>query len=621
MKDHHPVVLRYSEATGWDAIEAEAEGDGLVAGTGHFSDFLVGVRKLGDRLADKLIPTVDWIVYQSGLVLKRTQPPECETKTSTFPKWVTVTDIEQDENSRVRWCTEVRGDSLVVRVRGNRPYAQVLALRDLVGSVPAASLRSSTDPITEGAAAALGAASGGRFFWVRSDQQLDLVFDQPATGPAVQTIKIDPIPDLAGTIAVKVAQEAAKQNPDVYSQIFARWDCITKIARLLVPKPEGEAVAEAFALVDECLGDLMPPNAKALLAAKRLVTQVPDYATDIANGNPQLDWVVARRALDWRNTHYTTDCAAVKQGDPLQVDVRDGSGVALANEPQRYQVTVVAVATGSLTGPGSQEAAVLLRCHPDPSNFSRTEVQVFRSSGDKIATLQPPDLHPEGTGLSPDFAEARFTVTNGRLLTGADYYAAGDCHAGGPTLHHDIDWAWNGAGFEPRAAPVTPGPGHTCGPALSEASQLVLDGIGPIRVGMSIAEAEASARTTLPAGVGPNSTDDCSTIRPSSGPAGLSFIVSHGQIRRVDVRSPSRIATKSGIRIGDTESDVMARYPGQIRVSPHGLNPRGGGHYLRLIASDASSSPFEIIFETDGQRVTSFRSGFVREVEFVEGCA
>lgn len=41
---------------------------------------------------------------------------------------------------------------------------------------------------------------------------------------------------------------------------------------------------------------------------------------------------------------------------------------------------------------------------------------------------------------------------------------------------------------------------------------------------------------------------------------------------------------------------------------------------MRLTSSDPAFAPFEIIFETDGQKVTSMRSGFSKEVELVKGC-
>jgi hypothetical protein len=291
------------------------QGDDLVAQIGHFSDFLVGIRKLGDKLAEKLIPITDWIVFQSGLVLKRTTPPVCANGTNTFPKWLTVTDTDQDENSRVRWCTEVREDKLVLRVRGNRPYAQLLALRDLTGGPPF-----SSDPFTMPISTAMLVSDGGRFFWVRSDTQLDIVFSQPTSGPAVQTIKVDPIPDLAGTIGVKLAQEAMKESPDALSQILGNWDCITRIARARLPMPDAEAIANAFALAEECLGHLLPPKAKTLLGAKNAVTQVPDYATDMANGQSQIDFVVGRSTDSTTTTSTTSSTTTTSTTAPARGD-------------------------------------------------------------------------------------------------------------------------------------------------------------------------------------------------------------------------------------------------------------------------------------------------------------
>ncbi len=394
MRDRQPVLLRYSEGTGWEALESELQGDDLVAQTGHFSDFLVGIRKLGDKLAEKLIPITDWIVFQSGLLLKRTTPPVCANGTNAFPKWLTITDTDQDENSRVRWCTEVRDDKLVLRVRGNRPYAQLLALRDLVGGSPL-----SSDPFTMPISTAMGTSTGGRFFWVRSDTQLDIVFSQPTSGPAVQTIKVDPIPDLAGTIGVKLAQEALKESPDALSQILGNWDCITRIARARVPMPDAEAIANAFALADECLGHLLPPKAKLLLGAKNAVTQVPDYATDMANGQPQIDFVVGTR----REPTTTTSTSTTSSTTTTSTTVPPSSSLALAIDgigPILFRTSMDQAMAGLTAALGP----------PDYLNAWATSSSCLRGrSGSRLVVWG--ELAVEFDGLTPEAA----------VLTGYQY--------------------------------------------------------------------------------------------------------------------------------------------------------------------------------------------------------
>jgi hypothetical protein len=167
---------------------------------------------------------------------------------------------------------------------------------------------------------------------------------------------------------------------------------------------------------------------------------------------------------------------------------------------------------------------------------------------------------------------------------------------------------------------------------LTEQSKLVLDGIGPIRVGMTVAEAEKSANVTLiekGVRVGGGS---CYYLSPKTGPQGLSLMVispreenrilrDRDRIARVDIFRKSRITTLSGAKIGDTEARIKALYPGQIRTTPHEYTSSQGGHYLTFVPKDAADKDYRIIFETLKGRVTQFRSGKRPEVEYVEGCA
>lgn len=51
------------------------------------------------------------------------------------------------------------------------------------------------------------------------------------------------------------------------------------------------------------------------------------------------------------------------------------------------------------------------------------------------------------------------------------------------------------------------------------------------------------------------------------------------------------------------------------RVSPHKYVD---GHYIEI---EIKGGKFSIIFETDGKRVTSFRTGRSPEVRYIEGCS
>ncbi len=175
--------------------------------------------------------------------------------------------------------------------------------------------------------------------------------------------------------------------------------------------------------------------------------------------------------------------------------------------------------------------------------------------------------------------------------------------------------------ISPLAVAVVAIGANTAQTKISNQAKVATNGIGSIRVGMTVAEASIASGTKLV------STGDyaiergCYYVQPQGTPKGLYFMVSDGRIARVDVDDKSSITTLSGAKIGDTEARIKALYPGQIKVSPHKYTGDSGGNYLTFIPKDKSDRNYRVVFETDGKRVLRFRSGKLPEVEFVEGCS
>jgi hypothetical protein len=173
------------------------------------------------------------------------------------------------------------------------------------------------------------------------------------------------------------------------------------------------------------------------------------------------------------------------------------------------------------------------------------------------------------------------------------------------------------------AAPTT----TTTAAGLSESSPLAFDGIGRIKVGMTLAQATAAAGR--PVKYDPSYPfDNCGHAKVEGFAAGLTFLVERAKttdpwhIARVDITDPSRIATPSGIRIGATETEVKQAYSGPgkggtLKVEPHTYVD--GGHYISYDVD--GSEGYLLLFETDGKKVTEFRSGQQGPVGYVEGCA
>ncbi|MFL5483797.1 MAG: hypothetical protein ACJ8AK_16580 [Gemmatimonadaceae bacterium] len=138
-------------------------------------------------------------------------------------------------------------------------------------------------------------------------------------------------------------------------------------------------------------------------------------------------------------------------------------------------------------------------------------------------------------------------------------------------------------------------------------------GIGPLRAGMTVAEANKAVGGgfAAPAGADPA----CSYAKLTKAPDGLAVMLENNKIARVEVRNGT-IATAEGARIGDTESRINSLYGGRVTTSPHKYAT--GGHYLTV--TPVNDTTHRIVFETDGKAVTSYRAGVLPAVEFVERC-
>lgn len=160
----------------------------------------------------------------------------------------------------------------------------------------------------------------------------------------------------------------------------------------------------------------------------------------------------------------------------------------------------------------------------------------------------------------------------------------------------------------------------SAGAAQSVRWTISADGYGPIRFGMTIERAEALLGTRLVQD-DYNDGDECRYFTPLSGHPGVAFMASMRKIVRVDVNLPADSKalapiTDRGAKIGDSEARVLSLYKGHIKVGPH-FYTGPEGHYMRVYSA---SGKVRLIFETDGHKVQSYRSGREPAIEYVEGC-
>jgi hypothetical protein len=161
-----------------------------------------------------------------------------------------------------------------------------------------------------------------------------------------------------------------------------------------------------------------------------------------------------------------------------------------------------------------------------------------------------------------------------------------------------------------RSGPTGAGHDSVSEVALNE------DGLGPIQVGMTLAEAVNMGLLNE----NPNMKKECDFVFPAVGagvPDNVGVMIVKGKVARIDVDTGS-VTTEDGAKIGDTEDKIKSIYNGDLQIEPHKYVT--GGHYM-IVMGDSASAGKAIVFETNGKVVTNFRAGRLPEVKWVEGCS
>lgn len=170
-------------------------------------------------------------------------------------------------------------------------------------------------------------------------------------------------------------------------------------------------------------------------------------------------------------------------------------------------------------------------------------------------------------------------------------------------------------------------------PAATPAAEswvLTSEGLGPLRVGMTLDEiAAAAGPDSDPDGVGGPGPESCDQFRPARAPEGVIVMVEEGRLTRISLDEGSRLATDRGIRIGDAAERVRAAYGAALSETSHEYIERpaaylthwagnvrpGEGGYVEDPAARG------IRYETDErQRVTVIHGGGT-SIQYVEGCS
>ncbi|MEW5859344.1 MAG: hypothetical protein AB1861_18480 [Cyanobacteriota bacterium] len=152
---------------------------------------------------------------------------------------------------------------------------------------------------------------------------------------------------------------------------------------------------------------------------------------------------------------------------------------------------------------------------------------------------------------------------------------------------------------------------------LTTESGLSIDGLGSIKINMTVAQASGVAGTQIvPSRQNPNRV--CDYYKPANGPEGVTFMVTEGRIATVEIET-NKITTVHGIKVDDTESTIKSAYPGQIQVSRLPNSEKGKAWVVQ--PSSFANKNFRLVFVSpNGETVSRMIAGKVPEVNYAEGC-
>jgi len=150
--------------------------------------------------------------------------------------------------------------------------------------------------------------------------------------------------------------------------------------------------------------------------------------------------------------------------------------------------------------------------------------------------------------------------------------------------------------------------------------QLSEDGLGPIKIGMTVAQAEKAAQQKLAleplGGLGVPVTEACRFAKFKTGPKDISLMLNNRKIVRIDVKNPE-IKTTQGAHLGSTTQEIKKLYKGQTTVQP---NKYVATQETVTVTPKEKTNSRLIFFGNDKNIIDMISAGRLPEVEYVEGC-
>lgn len=181
-----------------------------------------------------------------------------------------------------------------------------------------------------------------------------------------------------------------------------------------------------------------------------------------------------------------------------------------------------------------------------------------------------------------------------------------------------------------------PTPAPETGPKTDAASQptpaadpniLTAQGIGPVRIGMSLDELTAAwGPDSQPEAVGGAEPETCDQFHPERAPDGVMIMTQQGKLTRISLIRDSQVKTKGGFGLGDTGLAVKQAFGGRVVAQPAKYEP-APAEDLFVWAHGGSTSYVQdpaargVRYEVDATgKITAIHAGDP-SIQLVEGCS
>ena len=151
--------------------------------------------------------------------------------------------------------------------------------------------------------------------------------------------------------------------------------------------------------------------------------------------------------------------------------------------------------------------------------------------------------------------------------------------------------------------------------AAAPAWHLTVNGLGPVRIGMSPTHSANALGAKLSGGAA-DSRAVCIEKQADSLP-GVTFMFENGRLTRISVREPSPITTPRGIGAGASADQVRKAYGARLSVENTKYEPPPAEYLTYWTVANRRG----VRFETDSNRRIAVMHAGTSSIIYVEGCA